>query len=126
MDEATLSALPEVESYSKFGNIKVEVDGEKFDSQGEYRHWILLKDREARGEIKNLRRQVPFTFGCGCSGEIPKLKYIADFVFDEKQGNGYWIEVVSDFKGILTAEYKLKKKLMKHFHGIDIRETKAR
>lgn len=46
--------------------------------------------------------------------------YVADFVYlDLFDGK----EIVEDAKGYRTAIYKLKKKLMKAVHSIDIFET---
>lgn len=47
-------------------------------------------------------------------------RYIADFrYFDNRRGG--W--VTEDAKGCKTRDYKLKKKLVKALHGIDILET---
>ena len=48
------------------------------------------------------------------------VHYVADFVYIETLNN---IEVVVDTKGFRTPEYKLKKKMMRAFKGIDIIEV---
>ncbi len=47
--------------------------------------------------------------------------YLADFVYLDEAGH----RVVEDVKGAATPEYRLKRKLMLHVHGIEIREIKA-
>lgn len=44
--------------------------------------------------------------------------YVADFVYEEDG-----MEITEDFKGVYTPIYRLKKRMMKAFHGIDIRES---
>ena len=107
---------------SKYGNRKITVDGETFDSQKEYRRWCQLRMLEKAGEIKDLKRQVKYTL-------IPAQKdgkktierecsYFADFQYTQ---NGE--TVVEDAKGMRTDVYKLKRKLMLYVHGIRISEV---
>jgi predicted nucleic acid-binding protein len=82
-----------------------------------------LKLYEKGGLIANLRLQVAYEL-------IPKLvingkteraiKYVADFVYIDTVNNQ---EIVEDCKGFKTDIYKLKYRLMKHVHCIDIKET---
>lgn len=117
---------------TKYNNKKTTVDGEVFDSKKEasrYGELILL---ERAGEISDLQRQVKFVLIpaqreadiVGPKGGIKKGRllekecaYIADFVYSE---NGRM--VVEDTKGFRTADYIIKRKLMLHIHGIQIRE----
>ena len=46
--------------------------------------------------------------------------YIADFEYDIERENGTIDHVIEDAKGIQTPEFKLKKKMMKAIHNIDI------
>lgn len=110
-------------SYNKYKNQKIEYHGETFDSKKEFEYYLLLKDREKRGEISELRRQVPLEIQPGFitpSGEkIRPITYLADFVFtDVKTGEVHYIDV----KGFRTEIYKLKKKLLA-FSGIYIEEV---
>jgi hypothetical protein len=75
---------------------------------------------ERFGEARNLRLQVPYKLEV--NGSLI-CKYIADFVYEERQRDGSWREHVEDVKGFKTPEYKLKAKLMKAVHGIIVRET---
>lgn len=81
-----------------------------------------LKLMQRAGLISNLREQVKFVL-------IPtqrdphgallerECSYYADFVYD-RDG----VTVVEDTKGFRTPEYKIKRKLMLHVHGISISE----
>ena len=84
--------------------------------------YIELSLLQRAGEISDLRLQVPFELVPKQKDSrgrvIREIRYIADFVYTE---NGK--TVVEDVKGCKTAEYKLKKKLMKYFHNIEIKET---
>ena len=111
---------------NKYHNIKWEVDGERYDSQKEYRRYAELKLLERAGEISNLRRQVPYEL-------IPnqyngkklierKVEYVADFVYhDNKTGE----DVVEDTKSkaTKTSVYIVKRKLLLYRYGIQIKEV---
>lgn len=120
--------------YRKYKSVKTIVDGEVFDSKREAKRYEALKVLAEKGEISNLRRQVPFVLipeqrlpdVIGPKGGIKKgallereCKYIADFVYELPDGG----TVVEDCKGIRTKEYVLKRKLMRWVHGIGIKET---
>ena len=102
---------------NKYGNEQVETEEGTFDSKLEYHTWLMLKDRQAQGEISNLRRQVRYPLHVG---GMLVTTYIADFVFTE-EGR----EIEADAKGKATREYILKAKLMKACLGITIREYRA-
>lgn len=102
---------------SKYGNKKTEVNGIEFDSIREanrYRQLLILKKI---GEIAFLKLQVPYELN---EGGTHSLVYIADFVYMEAK-TGEW--VVEDSKGMRTASYRKKRRLMKKVHGITIKET---
>lgn len=114
---------------NKYGNTR----SNGFDSKKEERRYDTLRVQEMKGEITELRRQVPFELlpvqkepdKIGPRGGIIRGKvlerpatYIADFVY-YRDGE----LVVEDSKGYRTADYRLKKKMMLYFHGIRIKET---
>lgn len=120
-------------SKSKYGNRRVQYQGEWFDSQRELDRWLELRLLEKAGVITNLRRQVKYVLipeqrepdtigprGGRHKGKLIEsaLSYVADHVY-ERDGQ----TVVEDSKGFLTAEYKIKRKLMLYVHGIRIREV---
>lgn len=105
-------------TYSKFRNIKTEVDGIKFDSKKEANRYRELKFMEQAGTISNLKLQVPYTL-IDKSKYGREIRYIADFtyVFEERT-------IVEDVKSSVskTPVYKLKKRLLAERYGIEIEE----
>lgn len=94
-----------------------KVDGIRFASKGEGRRYGELKLLQAAGEISELGLQPRFPL---VVNGVELGFYIADFIYLNKAGRC----VVEDFKGMNTALYVLKKKLMKACHGIDITEIR--
>ena len=101
---------------SKYNNKKVTHFGHTFDSIKEGQRYLVLRQDEINGEISNLELQPKFTFEL-CGEKI--CTYKADFKYTTLQGD----EIIEDVKGFKTAVYRLKKKLMKAFHGIEVLET---
>ena len=98
---------------SKYNNRKVTYQGLTFDSKKEFEYYLLLKDKEKRGLVFNIKRQVPleiqpaFTDKTGVKHRA--ITYKADFVYtDRLTGTTRYIDV----KGFRTEVYKLKKKLL--------------
>lgn len=120
---------------SKYGNKKAKANGRVFDSRTERGRYYTLQTLEKAGEISDLRLQVPFEIIPAIyetvevqlktkTKQVQKLvqraaHYVADFVYKDKDGN----EVVEDAKGFRTPEYLLKKKMMRSFLGITIKEV---
>lgn len=120
---------------SKYGNKKVKANGRVFDSGTERSRYYTLQVLEKAGDISNLRLQVPFEIIPAIyetvevqlktkTKQVQKLvqratHYVADFVYKDKDGN----MVVEDSKGFRTKEYLLKKKMMRAFLGITIKEV---
>lgn len=145
---------------NKYRNNHIKNDYGDFDSKLEYNRFLVLLDAQARGEIRNLKRQqeyllIPaqrrprFIFGKRKVKEVMHVVeracyYLCDFSYekytelygfrDEAKkdfgpvGRG-WVKVVEDVKGsqkMVTADAKIKKKLMLHIYGIEVRYvTKA-
>jgi hypothetical protein len=99
----------------KYRNIRVTMDGRKFDSKTEAaRYWELCQLVNA-GDIKDLEVHPSFS--------LSVCTYYADFsYYDRSKG---FARVVEDVKSThtRTAAYRLKKKLMKKELGIDIVEV---
>lgn len=99
---------------SKYGNIKTEINGIKFDSKKEARRYTELMELYKAGKIEGLKLQRAFTlqeaFTTPEGERVQAIRYIADFVY-EQDG----ITIVEDVKSAATknnAAYKLKKKMM--------------
>ena len=107
---------------NKYHNKKITRDGETFDSQKEYRRFCELRLLERAGRIADLQRQVKFELipSQRIDGKVVERAcvYVADFVYTE-DGK----KIVEDTKGVRTADYIIKRKLMLWVHGIQIRET---
>lgn len=107
---------------SKVRNVRVEVDGIKFQSKKEAARYSDLKLLERLGEINGLALQVRFPI---VVNDIKVSEYRADFAYTDKSGAA----VVEDCKGYkdtaspITRLYKLKKKLVEAQYGIVILET---
>lgn len=105
----------------KFRAIPTTVDNIRFSSKKEAKRYQELKILEKAGAVSDLRLQVPYELAVN---GMKICKYVADFVY---QGWDYddktWFTVIEDCKGYKTPEYKLKAKLMKAVHGIEILET---
>ena len=95
---------------------KCELDRRKeyFASKAEGKRYSELKLLELGGVITDLKLQPRYKLTIGDS---TICTYIADFSFHER---GKFI--VEDVKGVRTDVFKLKRKLMKAIHGIDITE----
>lgn len=100
---------------NKYGAVKTVVDGITFDSKAEAKRWQQLKVMEQAGEIHSIVRQPVFPLYV--NGNLV-CKYVADFKYLQRSGG----LVVEDVKGVRTAVYILKRKLVKAIYGIDILE----
>ena len=107
----------------KYGNHKVVVDGEKVaDSEHEYSRLCELKVLQRAGEIKDLQTQVRYKLIPNqkiCGKTERGTDYIADFVYWTKDDQF----ICEDAKGHKTADYIIKRKLMKLIHNIDVVEV---
>lgn len=119
----------------KYGNKKVTFDGIIFDSKREMQRYVVLKEAERRGEISNLDLQPKFELvpkmtetyikhlktkdkECVRTIQLP-ITYTADFGYT-KDGERI-IEDVKISPKVLPKELCLKVKLMRYFHGIEVR-----
>lgn len=109
--------------YSKYKAQKIRIDGKTFDSKKEAERYQELCFLQKQGVIKNLQTQVKFVLIPAQRDKNNKVverecSYIADFV--------YYLHgqrIVEDVKGMRTEVYKIKRKMMRYFHNIEITET---
>lgn len=85
------------------------------DSKKEDRRLTDLKLLAHAGQITELRHHVSYSIHVN---SIHICDYEADFVYQEMGKT-----IVEDAKGYRTPVYKLKKRLMRAVHGIEIKET---
>ena len=98
---------------------KVEVDGHVFDSEMESEYYKVLKEKERKGEIRKLKLQESFTLVPPFSlrdKEINSLNYVADFTYIDEEN----VLHVIDVKGMLTDEFKIKKKIFEYLYRIPL------
>ena len=98
-------------SYNKYRNKKTEIDGIKFDSEMESHYYLYLKHLKEIGEVVDFELQPTYILQDGFikdGKKIRPIQYKADFKVIYKDGH----EEVIDVKGKLTAEFKLKKKML--------------
>lgn len=119
---------------NKYHNKKITINGLTFDSKREAKRYQELRLLEKAGEITDLQTQVKFVLipaqrepdiigpkGGRKPGKLLEREcaYLADFVYiDTRSGE----KIVEDTKGMRTADYILKRKMMLYFYKIRIRE----
>lgn len=105
---------------SKYGAVRTTVDGIEFMSKGEAGRYQELKLLRAAGKIKGSIELQP-RFKIVVNG-VPICTYVADFqYFSTEVGH----DVVEDFKGMETAIFRLKAKLLRACYPlIDFRVVK--
>lgn len=105
----------QVTKRSKYRNVKVEVDGIKFDSKKEAKYYGKLKMLKLSGDVQEFTLQPRYDFKLN---GVNLGFYKADFLVIWKSGKVQ----VTDCKGFRTPVYQLKKKLLLAIHGITIYE----
>lgn len=112
---------------NKFNARKCFVDGKKFDSVAEAEHYLILKDRQKRGEIYGLECQKRFVIieaqNVG-KKRIRETVYIADFAYYEHPSDRLVVEDTKGFKkGNAYQVFTIKRKLMLQKYGIWVHEV---
>lgn len=104
-----------------------------FDSKKEARRYDELLVLLWAGKIRNLRLQAQYTLQESYitpDGErVRAIRYVADFAYErpamQDSGTVYWLPVVEDVKSraTRTAQYEMKKKLLRERFDITITEV---
>ena len=104
-----------------------------FDSKKEARRYDELLVLLRAGKIRNLRLQAQYTLQESYitpEGErVRAIRYVADFAYErpamQDSGTVYWLPVVEDVKSraTRTAQYEMKKKLLRERFNITITEV---
>lgn len=110
--------LPGKPKRSKYGAEKTLLDGILFDSKAEANFYAALKQREKAGEVTDIARQREYDL---MVNGVLVASYRADFVFFDRRARAFR---VVDVKGFATRDFRLKAKLMKACHGIDVEVVK--
>lgn len=106
----------------------------RFDSKKEARRYDELMLMLKAGQIRNLRLQQQYTLQESYiteTGErVRAIHYVADFAYErptapDKYGTVFWLPVVEDVKSraTKTAQYEMKKKLLRERFNLTITEV---
>ena len=103
----------------KYRNEPTVVDNIRFDSKAEAKRYNELKQLERAGAIRDLTLQPKFIFE---HGGVRIGSYKADFRYLLPHSP---VLIVEDVKSPAskTQAYRLRKRMMLAFHGIEIREV---
>lgn len=96
---------------NKFKNKKTKIDGILFDSEMESHYYLYLKDLKEKGIVVDFELQPIYILQEGFirnGKKIRPITYKADFRVVYIDGH----EEVIDVKGVITAEFKLKRKML--------------
>src|SRR5882672_1440963 len=109
---------------SKYGAVKVEVDGVVFDSKREAARYHELKRMEKAGLIRALAllSRWPLFVQTNVFADEPQEigAYISDFAYEDRSSG--WAIIVEDVKGFKTPLYRWKKKHFEAQFRIQIHE----
>lgn len=106
---------------SKYNSVGVRTEDGYFRSNGEYKRWCELKLMERNGLIRCLMSQVNYWL------ESIKQRVTWDFYYKEVQEDGSEKEVVEDFKGLITGEYRKNCKWFRvEYPNVILRESRAK
>lgn len=98
--------------WHKFNAVRTEIDGIKFASKKEARHYSDLLLARKSGDLLFFLRQVPFHL----PGDV---RYVCDFQEFWKSGEVRFV----DIKGFRTPMYKAKLKMVEATYPIKITEV---
>lgn len=104
---------------SKFGNVPTRLDGRMFHSKLEAARYQELKALQQAGLIRDLECQPKFALvvnGVDCGAYLGDFRYV-----DCETGQS----VTEDTKGVATEVYKLKRRLVRAIHGVDVQEVRS-
>jgi len=104
-------------AYSKYKNVKVKIDGYKFDSIAESKRYAELKLLAKARLINNLTLQPRFELQSKFrhNGKVEKaICYVADFSYIDQEEEKI---VVEDVKGVETDVFKIKRKMFLKLYG---------
>lgn len=120
---------------NKYKNKKITVDGVTYDSEREYKRFVVLNQAEKDGIISCLEAHPKFELipaiketyvkhlktkdkVCERTVQLP-ITYTADFSYIK--GGKRVIEDVKISKFLIPKEFSLKAKMLRYFHGIEVK-----
>ena len=111
----------------KYKNKKTVIDGITFDSKKEAERYKVLKSMQDDGMIFELECQpkfalIPSQYFETIGKRERGVDYVADFRYKDRLGQ----IIVEDVKSAITAKdkaYRIKRKLVKYLHDVEIVEV---
>lgn len=103
---------------NKYNAKRVLLDGICFDSKAEANYYAALKLREKAGEVTDIELQRWYDL---IVNGVLVARYRADFVFFDRL---CCARRIVDTKGVVTRDFRVKQKLMKACHGLEIEVVK--
>lgn len=111
---------------SKYFAQKTEYKGRIFDSKAEAKYAEFLDTlthaKEDKERVTKIEYQVPFKVFIN---EIPVFTYVSDFIVEYADGRQEVLDVKGYRKGPAYSMFKLKKKCVEAYYGIEIKEVYA-
>jgi hypothetical protein len=112
----------EIKKPNKFNARRCTFQGMTFDSKKEMERYLILKDAEKKGTIKNLECQVEYELLPACE-HFRAVKYIADFRYKHLPTEEI---ITEDVKGMIKGSayqlFKIKQKLVYNKYKILVKE----
>jgi len=93
----------------------------KYPSKHEAEVAANLAALERAGKIRNLKEQVRIVLVPG-DGKLRPIVYVADFTWESLDGAFHVVDAKSSYTAKMPV-YRLKKRLLKLLHGVDIEEV---
>ena len=108
---------------AKYRNVRVEVDGLRFDSKHEAAVYTELMARVRAGELRYIVRQPRFDLGGGRNASREtRYQYVADFLIVDKDGRARVLDAKSEITR-RNRTYINKRKAMLAEWGIEVEEV---
>ncbi len=103
---------------NKYNAKRVLLDGICFDSKAEANYYAALKLREKANEVTDIELQRWYDL---IVNGVLVARYRADFVFFDRL---CFTRRIVDTKGVVTRDFRMKQRLMKACHGLEIEVVK--
>lgn len=112
------AAIAKPKGGNKYNAQRTLLDGVCFDSKAEAAYYACLKLRQKAGEVEDVEMQRSYALTIN---GVLVCTYRADFVFWDVAMKR---RRVIDVKGVVTPVFRIKQKLMKACHGLEVEVVK--
>lgn len=111
-------AIAKPQRGNKYKAQRTLLDGICFDSQAEANYYAALKLRERAGEVTDIELQRWYDL---IVNGVLVARYRADFVFFDRICCS---RRIVDTKGVVTRDFRMKQKLMRACHALEVEVVK--